>query len=109
VTVTICVEITDATFGRPAEGVLITLAHLSEARWHLTDTTKTNSGGRVRLPTAGAGRHRLTLDLDGYFAALGMSAIQSRTDFTFRLVSDEDLTILVTVTPSSLTAVAKSG
>jgi 5-hydroxyisourate hydrolase-like protein (transthyretin family) len=107
--VTISVEITDATFGRPAEGVLITVARLSEARWHPANTAKTNSGGWVRLSTAGAGRHRLTLDLDGYFAALGMSAIQSRTDFTLRLAADEHLTVLVTVTPSSLAAVTKSG
>ncbi|OLR93186.1 hydroxyisourate hydrolase [Actinokineospora bangkokensis] len=100
------VAVTDATFGRPAEGVLITLAHRTEARWTAQDTAKTDEAGRVRFDVGGPCRLRLTLDLDGYFAALGMSVFQSRTDISFRLATAaEPVCLAISVTPSSLVVV----
>lgn len=100
----VSVEVMDCTFGRPAEGVPVTLMREVEASWHHAASARTDAAGCVPKlnPTTVRGRYRLTLELDEYFPALGIAPFQSLVDVTFRVFSPaEAVHFLMLVTPSS--------
>jgi 5-hydroxyisourate hydrolase len=100
----VSVEVVDSAFGRPAEGVPLTLLREVGAAWEPWASALTDDAGCVPvLETASArGRYRLALDLDKYFPALGVEPFQSRVEITFRVFEPgEEVRILAILTPSS--------
>ncbi len=94
----------DCAFGRPAEGVPVSLLREVDAVWRHEVSLVTDDTGCAS--TAGSdtprGRYRLVLDLDKYFPALGVEPFQSRVDVTFRRFHvTETVHVLMAVTPSS--------
>lgn len=101
----ISVEVMDQTFGRPAEGVPVALSREVDAVWQTTLSARTDATGSIvgqRISRA-CGRYRLAVDLDGYFAAMGLEPLVSSLDFCFRVTRPyENVRLLVAVTPAAL-------
>lgn len=89
---TVSTHVLDATTGRPAGGVAVSLWRLDPASEEraAVDAGETDSGGRHRFGVAvGAGVYRLTFGTGDYFAARGVSTFYPFVTITFS-VSDPD-------------------
>lgn len=71
----LCVAVTDAVYGIPAEGVRVRLfAKADYAGWLETGQDRTDVIGRVELPVDNTEDRalRLELDMDAYYTTLGI-------------------------------------
>ena len=101
----VSVEVADCTFGRAAEGVLVTLRREVGAQWRLERAARTDAAGSVTglCGRTHRGRYRLVLDLDSYFPALGVTPRQSVVDVTFWIFhTGESAHLRWEITPSSI-------
>jgi 5-hydroxyisourate hydrolase len=90
---TISTHVLDATSGRPAAGVPVTLTYLDPAgewsggpsdRWVPAGTGETDSDGRHRFAGGTeAGVYRLTFGTGRYFAAAGVATFYPEVTITF--------------------------
>jgi 5-hydroxyisourate hydrolase len=92
---TVSTHVLDATAGRPAAHVAVSLWYLDplggpDGEWVAVDAGETGADGRHRFgaPT-GAGVYRLTFGTGRYFAGLGVSTFYPQVTVTFE-VSDSD-------------------
>lgn len=103
---TVSAEVVDSAFGRPAEGVPVTLLRETEARWCVEGTSRTDEHGYAPVLPSGTtlrGRYRLVVDLDAYFAGLGVEPFQSRAELVFRVFGLNDgVHLILQITPSSI-------
>lgn len=80
-------HVLDATTGRPAAGVAVTVESRVDGGWQRTAAGSTDSDGRVReLGAPGVGVHRISFDTGGYFAAAGVAAFYPEVTVTFEIV-----------------------
>jgi 5-hydroxyisourate hydrolase len=95
---TVSTHVLDATAGRPARRVTVSLSRLGpagseaatgaggEERWEPVAAGETDADGRHRFGVpAGAGVYRLTFGSGGYFAALGVSTFYPFVTITFEI------------------------
>jgi 5-hydroxyisourate hydrolase-like protein (transthyretin family) len=98
------ITVVDATFGRPAEDVEVSLLHEQGTVWRRAAGGRTDGSGNaaIHCDLPARGRYRLVIELDRYFTGLGATPLQSRIDVTFRVFeADGSVPFIVTVTPSS--------
>ena len=80
-------HVLDATYGRPAAGVVV---RLSTADGTALDAGATDAGGRVRFEVElGPGDHRLSFDTGTWFAEQGRDTFYPAVDLTFAVAEDE--------------------
>ena len=66
---TVSTHVLDASVGRPAVGVFVSLGFLSAAGWEAVESGETDADGRHRFEAAtSAGTYRLVFGTGGYFA-----------------------------------------
>lgn len=100
----VSVDVVDSNFGRPAEGIGVTLLREVNANWKEEESAVTDDTGfAFLLSDAGVrGRYRLRLDLDKYFSGLGVVPFQSSVEISFRVFSSvESVPFIAVVTPLS--------
>jgi 5-hydroxyisourate hydrolase len=107
--VSITVTATDGLHGRPAAGIEIQLERRDDDGWRERACGRADAGGQVRQwqPDGGLerGTYRVELDLDGYFAALGVVPFLPVATVTFRLPdAAEPCHIAVVITPAASAA-----
>lgn len=84
------VYLIDFTRGVPAADVLVSLERLTEGSWRRVANCRTDDNGLVVDPTFSSDRHgihRISIDTDNYFVALGIEPFYPNICITFR-VSD---------------------
>lgn len=104
---TISLEVMDYTFGRPAGGVPIVLSREVDTVWQVELAARTDEDGGLaaREIDVVRGRYRIELDLDGYFATMGVEPLVSSLDFCFRMIRPrERVRLLVAITSASSSA-----
>jgi 5-hydroxyisourate hydrolase len=80
-------HVLDATTGRPAEGVAVSLEERVDGEWRMTAQGRTDADGRIgALGDPGAGIHRIHFDTGAYFDASGVAAFYPEVTVTFRVV-----------------------
>ena len=88
---TVSTHVLDATAGRPAAGVLLSLSYRSPgdpyAAWVAAGSGETDADGRHRFAAAEPGVYRLTFGTGAYFAARGVETFYPEVMVTFS-VSD---------------------
>lgn len=90
----ITTHVLDLTLGHPGRGIEVALAKADDTGWQPLGTATTDHDGRVGdfgAPESalGAGRYRLTFDLDPYFADHGREAFFPRATLEFAVADDE--------------------
>ena len=100
------ISVVDSTHGRPAEGMAFRLMRKAAGNWQEQMHGHTDERGEFPnvLPPvrAASGVHRVELDLDGYFASLGMVAFHPTLTVDFRVVDPtQHHRISVMITPYS--------
>lgn len=84
----LCIAVTDAVYGIPAEGIGVRLFdRLDRARWTEAGQYQTDMNGRVELsvdPSADRAL-RLELDMDAYYATLGVRSAHPTITLTLNL------------------------
>lgn len=81
---TLSTHILDATTGRPAEGVHVTLESRGTDGWSPVAEGNTDADGRIReLGAPGAGVHRIRFDTGSYF---GRDTFYPEVDVVFEIV-----------------------
>ncbi|XRQ09016.1 hydroxyisourate hydrolase [Actinomadura welshii] len=87
----ILVNVVDSLHGQPAEGVGMHLEHRIDGEWREVVQGKTDENGDFRPLNGGPlpqyGIYRLELDIDAYYATLGLAPFYPRVTIDFR-VSD---------------------
>ncbi len=79
-------HVLDSTTGRPAAGVGVRLASWTGADWAPVAERVTDADGRIAdLADPGPGRHRITFDTGGYFAARGTATFYPEVDVVFEI------------------------
>ena len=79
-------HVLDAMTGRPAAGLAVRLESWTAAGWLVTVEESTDADGRIaNLGSPDAGRHRLTFDTGGYFAALGTATFYPEVSVVFEV------------------------
>jgi 5-hydroxyisourate hydrolase len=84
-------HVLDATFGKPGDGIPVTLEQVGVDPAHIAHAT-TDTDGRVRQFTPdlpGAGTYRLTFDPTEYFARTGQESFYPSVSITFTVVDGE--------------------
>jgi 5-hydroxyisourate hydrolase len=80
-------HVLDATTGRPAEGVAVSVEEQVDGQWRTTAEGRTDADGRIgALGDPGEGAHRLNFDTGGYFAAAGVATFYPEVTITFTVV-----------------------
>ncbi|HLU45108.1 MAG TPA: hydroxyisourate hydrolase [Natronosporangium sp.] len=99
----ITADVVDCVFGRPAEGVHVTVQREVDGQWQEYATGRSGATGRVGFPPAPErGRYRAVFELDQYFAGLGLENFQSQVGLVFRVGSpDEEIGLLLLISPSA--------
>jgi 5-hydroxyisourate hydrolase len=85
--VTVSTHVLDASAGRPAAGVFVSLGFLSAASsagWEAVESGETDGDGRHRFGAATPpGTYRLVFGTGGYFAGRGVAAFYPEVTITF--------------------------
>lgn|SRR5487761_1398470 len=94
----------DCLHGHPAAGVLVQLARRNDHGWREPSKGCTDDTGNVGSwdpePKLERGVYRVELDLDGYFATLGIAPFMPTAVASFRVLdSSEPCRITLLVTP----------
>jgi len=83
-------HVLDVVAGRPASGVSVRLESWTGDDWSPAAEGSTDADGRIgELGGPGAGRHRITFDTGGYFAALGVVTFYPEVSVVFE-IADAD-------------------
>lgn len=88
----ITTHVLDTALGRPAAGVPVTLSVATADTWRPLAEAITDADGRVTTlgpARIAAGRYRITLDTESYFATTGQEAFFPEVVVTF-VVADPD-------------------
>ena len=86
---TVSTHVLDASVGRPAVGVLVSLGFLSAAGWEAVESGETDADGRHRFAAATPpGTYRLVFGTGGYFAGRGVAAFYPEVTITFTVVAE---------------------
>ena len=101
---TVCVI--DTMHGRPADGVAVRVERRVDGEWRglvqgVTDETGGLAGVLSKLPVT-CGVYRVELDVDGYFASLGIAAFHPVVSVVFRVGEPTGYHIPILITPHSL-------
>jgi 5-hydroxyisourate hydrolase len=102
----VSLDVVDATLGRPAEGIPVTLRRDGEVDELTMPSQLTDAMGRVSWPepSAARGKYRLEVQLDRYFGSMGVTAFQSCVQMDFRIFdANETVNLLVIISPTSNT------
>jgi 5-hydroxyisourate hydrolase len=84
-------HVLDASAGRPAVGVSVTLQRRAGDDWEPVASGSTDSDGRIKgLGEPGAGVHRISFDTGGYFAAQNVPAFYPQVDVVFEITDPEE-------------------
>jgi 5-hydroxyisourate hydrolase len=77
----------DATLGRPAANIGVSLDRLGNAGWVQVATGETDNDGRCRelAPASSEGTYRLTFDVSSYFAKQNRRSIYPEVVITFHV------------------------
>lgn len=79
-------HVLDATTGRPATGVAVTLEQRDGDGWQPVAHGTTDADGRIRpLGDPAAGVHRITFDSGGYFAGRGVATFYPQVSVVFEI------------------------
>ncbi|MGI8618722.1 MAG: hydroxyisourate hydrolase [Gemmatimonadaceae bacterium] len=96
---TVSTHVLDTSYGRPAEGIKVTLERGAE----ILATGLTNADGRVpSFPEAGVlseGAHRLRFLVAEYFARDGRETFYSEITINFRIGTDEHYHVPLLLSP----------
>lgn len=87
---TVSTHVLDATAGRPAAGVAVTLSRLTARdTWLAAASGVTDADGRLRFEEeTPAGAYRVTFGTGSYFAAQGVPAFYPEVVITFTIAGD---------------------
>jgi 5-hydroxyisourate hydrolase len=100
------VKVTDAVSGRPGAGLAVSFYRENGRECQETARSVTGDDGiaHCRPDLAGRGVHRVVVEVNGYFASLGMQSLYPRVALTFR-VADEtgDCLVSFVISPYSYT------
>ena len=84
---TLSTHVLDASIGRPAEGVDVSVDRRNDSSWQRLGQARTDHDGRVGdLGATEAGVYRLTFGTGAYFAARNVSAFYPEVSVTFEVV-----------------------
>jgi 5-hydroxyisourate hydrolase len=84
--VSLSTHVLDASAGRPAADVAVTVFRRSGEGWEVVASAVTDSDGRVRdLGELGAGVHRIAFETGAYFAARGVPTFYPSVEVTFEV------------------------
>ena len=89
---TLSTHVLDATTGRPARNVALTLDHRGDDGWHSVGDGATDDDGRCRgMAPDGldAGVYRLVFDTGGYFTAAGGTGFYPEVVIVFEVTEPE--------------------
>jgi 5-hydroxyisourate hydrolase len=88
---TLSTHVLDATTGRPATAVSLTLEQRGGDGWQHLGEGVTDDDGRCRdlVPDLDAGVYRLTFDTGAYFSALGHSGFYPEVAIVFEVIEPE--------------------
>ena len=86
---TLSTHVLDATSGRPAAGVQVTLEQATGTGWTPAGQGQTGPDGRLRLPGGEPGIYRITFGSGEYFRAHGATSFYPEVTITFQ-VTDAD-------------------
>jgi 5-hydroxyisourate hydrolase len=100
----ILVSVVDSMHGRPAEGVVVCLGGQVDGAWQEIIHGHTDEQGQFRdwygELVLTRGMHRLQLDIDSYYATLGLAPYYPRVSIDFRVADPaERHHIPVQITP----------
>ncbi|HEU5269947.1 MAG TPA: hydroxyisourate hydrolase [Jatrophihabitans sp.] len=83
-------HVLNAMTGRPAPGVAVTLESWAASAWQPAAAGSTDADGRIGdLGSPAAGRHRITFDTGGYFAALGVASFYPEVSVVFEITEPD--------------------
>ena len=86
---TVSTHVLDASVGRPAAGVFVSLGFLSAVGWEAVESGETDGDGRHRFAAATSpGTYRLVFGTGGYFAGRGVAAFYPEVTITFTVVAE---------------------
>jgi 5-hydroxyisourate hydrolase len=86
---TLSTHVLDATSGRPAAGVKVTLEQATGTSWTPAGQDLTGPDGRLRLAGGEPGVYRITFGSGEYFRAHGATSFYPEVTITFQ-VTDAD-------------------
>lgn len=95
-------HVLDTALGRPAVGVPVTLASLTQGAWVELDSGLTDDDGRARglgPDSVPLGRYRFTFDTAAYFAATGQTAFHPEVVVVFDVVDAEHYHVPLLLSP----------
>jgi 5-hydroxyisourate hydrolase-like protein (transthyretin family) len=100
----ILVRVIDGMHGRAAEGVTVKLGRQADGRWQnltIEQTDKQRRCGEWFAPQQPPqGVYRVEVDVDAYFAALGITPFLPKVTVDFRIINPgQNITIPVVITP----------
>ena len=98
---TVSTHVLDATAGRPAEGVAVSLWYLDPAGgWGNVASGETGADGRHRFTAATErGQYRLTFGTGRYFAGRGAETFYPEVTITFSVTSDAHYHVPLLLSP----------
>lgn len=103
----VTVQILDIAHGCAAEGVDVRVERRHGEAWVQVAGATTDDRGRIegqRWVPAGGGSFRLVIDVQKFFASLGLSAAQAEVSTVLRVAApDEDRHVHVLLAPSACT------
>jgi 5-hydroxyisourate hydrolase-like protein (transthyretin family) len=100
----VSLDVVDAMFGRPAEGIPVTLRRDGEDNGLTLPVQVTDPMGRVSWPEPEEprGRYKLEVQLDRYYGSIGVTPFQSCVQMDFRVFdADETVNLLLIISPTS--------
>ena len=95
-------HVLDTTLGRPAAGVPVSLAALSDGSWEVLGSGVTDDDGRARSlgpAEVPVGRYRFTFDTAAYFAGTGRTAFYPEVVVVFDVVDAGHYHVPVLLSP----------
>ena len=100
----VIIEVIDSMLGHPAEGVHVRIESQVDEGPAVEVEGRTDENGQfghsLAGPALGRGIHRLELDIDGYFATVGLVPFQSKSVIEFRVLDPaERQHIVVMIAP----------
>ncbi len=80
-------HVLDASTGRPAVGVAVSLRSFDAGDWFSAGSGVTDGDGRIKdLGSPGSGRHQLTFDTGAYFDGRGVATFYPEVSIVFEVV-----------------------
>jgi 5-hydroxyisourate hydrolase len=101
----ITTHVLDATVGKPAAGVAITLEQRIDEAWVVKASSATDADGRCRdlVPSADDGVYRLTFATGDYLAQNGRTSIYPVVSITFTCRGDAHYHLPILLSDNSFT------